>query len=162
MRLETTYELAKERHPEQVEEIIATLRRSKSKQKNANPEDLNWYYDYCKAVKAHSFMEVIENARTRAQEPPSNPCVEARVASMVEGLHFRLSASRKHWIGTAQLNEGFVPPELIAQFVERAEEERAEQERIDNLTPEERDAEVQELLGELRQDPGFMEFEIRA
>ena len=157
MRLDISYEAAKERHPEQVAEVIETLRKSKSKQKGSAPEDLKWYYNYCKQVQAVSLMDVLAGAQERAQQPQTNPTVEERIATMIDGLHFSVEGTKGHWSGRAQLNDGFIPPELMAEYVEAAEREHAEKERFAALPEAEQNAEVEGLLSQLR-GPGFMEF----
>ena len=43
-RIATTWEAVRDRYPEQIQEIVARLRKSKSKFKKAAPEDLWWSF----------------------------------------------------------------------------------------------------------------------
>ena len=60
------------------------------------------------------------------------------------------------WASSVSLGE-YIPPELVAEYVEGAEKQIAERERIANMTPQQRDNETERLFNQLRGEPGFME-----
>ena len=64
-----TYEQALEWHPTEVTEVMADLRASRSKNRLAAPETLNWYYMWWKAFKSTTFQEILSNPLETQPEP---------------------------------------------------------------------------------------------
>ena len=98
-------------------------------------ENIKWYYDWCEEVKGGMW----------------EPSVEERIGNIYCSLYAHCGRKKK----SVSLDK--VPQKLIDRLNEQEEESNKEQERIDNLTEEEKQAEVEALLKQLRGYSGFIE-----
>lgn len=131
---------AKKRHPKQYADIVAKLRKGKSKHKDENPSKLEWYYNWATQVKAFTFEEVLAGAK---DEEPSQHIVW-------------LSAKIGKWWGSSgpvSLEEAIEVTDVIEQNIAA---KKAEEDRINSLSEEERRKEVNDCLRELSKYPGFV------
>lgn len=81
MNIEISYTQAITRHPKEVKEIIEKLRKGKSIHKNANPEELTWFYhfgltvDSSKPTDFEYFCEKLGSVKERLLETFNNVSV---------------------------------------------------------------------------------------
>lgn len=54
------YQTLLSRHPNEVAEAVANLKASKSKHKNSNPANMDWYYDYSFETNSYTFPELLK------------------------------------------------------------------------------------------------------
>lgn len=149
MDREISYTDAKRRFPKQVKDALADLRRGKSKDKDMAPKDMKWGYGWGVEVRAHSFKELLDGTAQKHQAKKDAMTLEESVADEVKrirGLGLWCKAGRG--IGRSRLPMP-VPDELVEEIRKRHEAARAQQEKADKLTPEEREKEVRRLLGSL-------------
>ncbi len=87
-------------HPNEMNAIIATLRKSKSMHRNCTPEQLSWSYGYC--VRAYSYspysMEAMFN-----KSKISSLSLEERVEDRIKDMSVWLSATKGRWYGTCEM-----------------------------------------------------------
>lgn len=136
MKILTTYEITQTRYLTQLKEIEVKLRKGKSKHKNANLQDMTYYFDYCVTIPFES--------------PPSS--VEDWVKFQMKNSRTALCAS----IGKA-LYQVLIdnPPELEDRY--RCSFLKSEEERntYDALGVEEKQKEFENALSQLIGKPGF-------
>ncbi len=128
------------RYPDQVAEIVAKLRRGKSQHRNADPSTLEWVF----------FWGIIVDPQMVVDYAP----IEDQVADRVRRSGVNLQATIGKWWGDSSMIP--VPPELVSIHQKAAEDNLARKARVDSMTPEERQAEIDKLVGQLSNKPGFM------
>lgn len=160
MKIDITFEQALERHPKAVEQVIKKLRSGKSKHKDDDPSTLNWHYSYGIAVQGYSFAEVLAGKpqEDQSKEPDTAEGIVEDQLNRVAGLVLTADKGR-WWAGGVQLGD-YRPPEMKEQFLKHAQEQLDEKNRVNQLTDEEREAELQECLAELSKSSGFMAISI--
>jgi len=147
MRLPIGYRDAARRWPEAVEEIVAKLRKGKSAHRDADPASLDWSIEWCLQVRGYTFGEIIN----RDVLPPTP---EEKAEENVKNSTAWLSAKKGRWSGQSNALKD-LPQEVKDEYARSAAEERKEKDRVEALTPEERDKEVQNAIKTLRKYPGF-------
>jgi len=128
------------RYPEQVTDLLARLRTGRSVQKHAEPERVSWYFEWAILIDPSMLASTAE--------------VEAQVADRVERTRVSIYATVGKWWGMSGPIP--VPPELVEYHRGKVEEEKARRIQVMAMTPEERQAEIDQLVGKLADKPGFM------
>lgn len=163
MYLKTTYENALAAYPDAVNSVMDKIRKGKSKCRHDAPDSFEWGYDWSVQITrgVYNIHQVLQIASGQRQHDPEPEGVEAKVADIIPRISVCISAKkgRTTWLSAQRLPS--VPPEIIAEYRKRFEEEEVEQRRIDALTPEQKDAELQDALGQLSRSPGFAAFGVR-
>lgn len=134
-----SYTDALTRFPKEVEKILRSLSRSKSREKDSSPESLNWYF--CGLLADNGRGGSLPHAlgvRTS----------QASVADRIRGCV--LGASKGRWEGRSKTEISPTPPEVISHC------EKAES-GVRNAPPTS-DAEAAEALAKLSRGKGFMMF----
>lgn len=164
MELPITYTEVKKRYPKHVAEVIASLRKGTSKNKNAVPNKLKWKFYWGVRigglVNGHDFLDMLAG-----QTAPPKPKV------LTEDQHVADYASRASisLVGTIGghryssylgKSSATLPKEIEDSVRAAFRKEQTETARINKLTPQELDAETQQALKELRGMGGFMEFRV--
>jgi hypothetical protein len=149
-----SYEEALKRHPVEVASIVKRLRKGKSKLRENDPASFTWEYSRCVVIpNGRTLAEIFtEQNRRRAMTLED---LDAAVADEIKRSQCALYL-RAPRVGIGEGVEA--PPELEPQVREGFERQAREQARVDAMTPEQRQAEIESLLGQLGRDPGFMVF----
>jgi len=158
MRRPVTYEEVQTRYPQRVAEALARLRKSKSKWRNASPETLTWAYSWSKQAKAMSLFDVL--AEMKNPQPKKVLTEQQRVDEEIGAYTLNLdieTPGAHYWSEKFSIDE--LPPEIVEEVRARIQADTKEKERIDALTPEQQEEELEELLKQLRK-PGFFEIHI--
>jgi len=140
MKLMLRYEQAVERHPDHVAEVMAKLRRGKSKHRLAEACTLHWDYSYC--------------IRCGPGLSPAFETIEDEVSDRVSRTMVHIEGQIGRWWGSSESRVD-VPAEIVAEYrmyIEEAWEERA---RVAAMSPEERDRLLQDALMQASKSPGF-------
>ncbi len=104
-----SYEKALSRHPNEVTKIISTLRKSKSKEKNVDVNEIQWSYEYCVKIPNSGSIFDLLNGKLNYVEP------EDPIADYLERSSTVLMAKVRRW----QTCENVInPPELEEQVKE--------------------------------------------
>jgi hypothetical protein len=146
MREQMTWEQAKTRHPNEVDQIVSRIRKGRSKFKDTDPTGWTWAYDWgSRAVHltGNTLEERVESALSRCKgltylvgQPNSRSSLEAEPVS-VEVL--------RSW---------------ATKCVQQDMDEKA---RVAAMTPKERQDEIDRLLGWLsdpKTNTGFMALKV--
>jgi hypothetical protein len=156
VNLETTYEVVKERYPEAVATAVARLRKGKSKHKDAPEENLTWSFDW--SIRIDGMMngvQFFESLKTGGPpKPPEFDTFEEYWADYETSVSVCLRAKIGRWQGCSEILPK-VPNEIKEHQRPYWEKDKADKARIASLSPEEREAEVQECLRKLSGNPGF-------
>jgi len=131
------------------------LKRSRAKNKAKSVGDLTWFISHCLEITGeHTLAEIFEGTRARDEAEKSRRPTKEKVDDIVSRTHASLGAKCIGAHVTIELEE--IPQVLRDDIHNGVLKEEAEQARVDAMTPEEREQDIQELLGQLR-GPGFIE-----
>jgi hypothetical protein len=156
MFLEVPYKSLLQSHPGAVQEALGTLRKGKSRHKADPPESFTWGFSWCVTVEGFSFEDLL-SGRVPAVVPEEAP--EERVRAYARRCSVCVQVRKgRAYAYSAQLPE--VPEAILDQYRVAIEVEAGENARVEALSPEEREREIQGLLSQLRKDPGFMEISV--
>ena len=133
------------------------LRRSKAKNKGKSINELVWYITYCERVEGHSLEDIFSGKRALEAATKAQRTVKEQGDDIVSRTSALLCAKMPGAYANIALKE--IPLVLRDEIHIRVLKEEAEQARVDALSPEESEAEMQELLSEL-EGPGFMALKI--
>lgn len=155
-----TYAEVEKRHPQELKRLIEQLRKSKSKQKDADPTGMTFEYNYAMRCEGFTGAQVLDHLSGVKPLPERKKfvTVEEKVADWMErATPVNLTGKLGRWYGCERVPN---PPELEENFRLDAEREVAEEQRRASLTDEEREAETQEILRQLSGMGGFVGFRI--
>jgi len=132
MKIDISYDQVLLRYPEQAKEVIAIVRKGKSKNKDADPSSFSWYFDFGLRLE------------------PNKPIEELIDVS----LNAKLGRSK----GKAKiLND--IPDEVMDFYNQLKVEKDQEKLRYEQLTPEQKQAEFENALAKLKSYGGFFIFQ---
>ena len=159
--IELSYEEARRQYPDKVDEVMTKLRKGKSRHRDAAPEELEWSIEYGVLVPGQlvTFADLIVGRVEDPRERRSRMSLDERVEEIVQGVTAYLRGKIGRFIAFSSQIEG-CPEEVRAAIRRGVEEDIAEEARVAALSPEERQAEAEEALRQLRKMPGFMEIRI--
>lgn len=133
MEIEIPYETARSRHPAEVLEILAKLRKGTSKHKNAAPEQLTWKYFWCVRIGC---------AGPKSQE-----------------IQASLMGKIGRWVGVDSNRNFGIPPEIASWAKERQKDREAaeiEKAAFEALPEEEKARQRKELIEKFRAGGGVV------
>jgi len=165
MNIPTTYEYIKQNFPVIIDEFESRRAKSKAKNAKANLADFDFYFSVSQRVKGYSLSEVISMAKEKQPTENFNELdrekwVNDKVNRVIPDLGVRIYAKRNQYELDSDLPRHNIPNTVLDHYRENYEEEFDRCRRNQNLTPEQRDKEMQENLAKLRSMGGFMEFRI--
>jgi hypothetical protein len=153
-----TYAEALKRHPAEVKMICTRLARGKSKNKTAKPETLAWSYECAVRIEGSgTFADLLSGKMDADAARRDAMSLDAKVADEVRRTHTSLQASIGRWADSQKVQN---PPEVEANIRRRLETQAREQAEFDALPEEEQERQREELLGQLRGTPGFVELHL--
>jgi len=157
MILNTTLEEVQKLYPEIVESMKLAaekkLKRSRNKKKGKNITELIWSYSHYLRCKAYRFNELLDGTTQADSHAFSSLSVDEKVADIVNRTGVCINATMPGASVTSDLLPT-VPQVLVDKIREGVIKQQAEQDRINSLTDEERNAKIVELLEQLK-GPGF-------
>lgn len=155
MIIELSYEEARRQYPDRVDEVMTKLRKGKSRHRDAAPEELEWSIEYGVLVPGQlvTFADLIVGRVEDPRERRSRMSLDERVEEIVQGVTAYLRGKIGRFIAFSSQIEG-CPEEVRAAIRRGVEEDMAEEARVAALSPEERQAEAEEALRQLRKCPG--------
>ena len=162
-RISISYETAL-KHP-QIKEIETKLIKGKSKEKNSDLSELTWEYNWGESIPGKSFAELQASGWAKEKEPTAEEQIDRSFVFLcAKKNRWQASAKTPIYNGPTALPHypisGQIPDEVRDLIVNCIKERQLEQQRIDSLTPEERQREIQELLTGLKKYPGFISVKI--
>lgn len=156
----TSYEKVFKAYPDLVAQVVAKLRRGRSKFKNADPSVLKWTYEYCYSIQCLTFKQVLGNLQN---PPPPKPVqtVDEEVADYLRSCTVWIQASKSSfWANSEKLPTDPPPSWLERVFRERCEAQRKKDAEFADMNQGTKDKHVQGLLAQLSGQPGFMALRI--
>lgn len=147
MKIDLTLEQAQSDYPNEVDQVVKELRASRSKSKGAGIEKLQFSISWSERVQSMSVGDLF-SGNTPKQFP-----LEERVFATLQG-------SVGRWAGYSERIQP-CPKEIIALNEKHDKERLTEQARFNALDTEEQEQETEDLLSQLRSDPGFIEIKGR-
>jgi hypothetical protein len=163
MKIPIPYEVVQERYPELISQVMSRLRSGKSKERNREASELTWYIDWGQQIKAMSFCEMLSSVGEPRDDFPSryDTATPENVKEFLgDSIFWGITGKAGRWEGYSKSQGQDIPPELLNFYVAGFTKDIEERKRVDSLTPEQRQAEIDECLQILRKDSGFMEFSI--
>ena len=143
-----SYTQAKKRHPQAVKALMAKLAKGNSKEKGAKPSDLKWSYETCEAIGMTGGKKGLMGILQAGPRKP--PTAAERLANTTTTLVGKIG----RWWSREPL--GGNPPEVKTLLDKQEADDKVEQALIDAMTPEERQADLDRLVGELSGMGGFI------
>lgn len=157
MYQEIPYSEAILRYPQAVVEVMDKLRGSKSKLRDAKPEELKWGFGWGVAIEGvmngNQFLEMLKSG-----EPPPRPkkmTEDETVADYARRASVALEGRIGRWYGRSGILRA-LPKEIEDQVRKGYRDDAAEDKRFSSLTQEEQDEELRKDLGFLFGQPGFV------
>ncbi len=166
MKVQISYDEVKRRFPDEVDLIMAKLRKSSSKEKHRDEEDLRWEFSWGQQIQMYTFDQVFKGKPERAKTFPElfeEATRENVLFFLGESIIWGINGRVGRWSGsgTPQMQKLHpLPNEILDLYVDMYNKQIIEQKRIASLSPKERDQEVQECLRQLRGSSGFVELRI--
>jgi len=162
-------EKVRERHPKELEQLKVQVAGSASKFSDVPVEQWRFYYSSAHAIRMETGAELLKKL--------GNPELEDReldeyhkwkqTATIEERVQKHLSETTVNLVARpATRGSRFsqrldaIPPEVRDDIVEMERHDKAEYDRIAAMTPEEREADTQRILRELRGFGGFGEIHV--
>lgn len=153
MTIKTTYQNVKENYPEALQELESKLRKGKSKYKNSPIDEFEYSFSVAEQVKSMSGLDLVNMLNNGVEEEEKEETIEEIVNRRVSNSFASINMKTPTSVYNESIDE--IPPEVKDSYIESEEESRKEQERLDNMTPEERREHEQELIDQLSSMGGF-------
>jgi hypothetical protein len=151
-----TFDEAKRDFPNAVQQILNEIQASKTKAKTTSPDKYKWSIRWCTRIECspNPFQPGYDHAaELKKDEEERKWTVQQRVDDYVKRSSFGLEAiCKRSWYAELDSTPKQAIDKITAMFVE----EVAEEQHVDSLTPEQREAEVADILQKLTGQPGFM------
>jgi len=155
VRIPLTYEFVAKNYPDQVAQVVNNLRKSRSKNKDTQAENLEWAFVDCFQLGfdlkelGWQRIEIDGNAYGR-----DHGTAEQRYNHIKANIFVSLTGSvgrSQNFSSVITPVPGVVKQEYIAEY----ENEIVECDREDSLSSSQREESINDLLGKLSKDPGF-------
>lgn len=117
-----------------------------------------WTYDWGQLIQSTSFGDIISGKAQQDAKKERTRTLEQRLNDIKPNIRCGLNGKvgrKSHYVCLSK-----VPKKVLDQYRAQFAKDIAEEQRIDGLTEEQRQAEVKALLKELRKDPGFRSFTV--
>jgi hypothetical protein len=131
MKIDISYDQVLLRYPEQAKEVIAIVRKGKSKNKDADPSSFSWYFDWMQSMDM-----------TKPLEERLLIALYAKIGRSENGVRIRN-----------------IPDEILNFYKEQDRIKEQERARYAALTPEQKQAEFENALAKLKSYGGFFIFQ---
>jgi len=150
MKMSISYTEALTAYPKETAEAVAELRKSRSKHRKTDPSTLPWEFSWGVEVKAHSFADLLSGKAQQDAVDRDKMSLNERVQDEVKRTKVSIGVAGRYY---AKLPD--VPQPIVDGIVKGHEARIAEEQRIASLTPEQRQAEVNDALRQLGGGRGF-------
>ncbi len=157
--IDIPYDVALTRHPKQVNACIDQVRAGKSKDRNTDPATWRWTYSWATRIEATTFERLLmEGPKDRSQMTAEQRTADEVMRSLPVWLMG--TPPNKRTCGRADLESTYFPDEVRARILKNHEEQVAVEQRMAGLTPEQRQAEFEAAVEELRKGGGLLELRV--
>lgn len=163
MKIATTYKEVLKDYPYIIEQLEKIKSRSRAKAAKEPLEKYEFSYEVCERITCCSFGDLISGKAQEDRIKKAEMILQERLDDSLSRLGISVSASFSRACFRSdgiRFDNSISRPKVIVDCYRKQHEENIkEEERAASLTPEEREAETEELLKQLR-GPGFMELRI--
>jgi hypothetical protein len=121
--------------------------------------DITWSYDWGVLIQSTPFTDIVSGKAHKAAQKERERTLDERLEDIKLNIRCGLQGKvgrKSHYVCLSD-----VPRKVLDYYRTQFAKCMAEEQRIDGLTEEQRLAEAQTLLKELRKVSGFMEFRVR-
>lgn len=157
MERPTSYTEVSRRFPTHVAEAVADLRRGKSKLRLMDPKDMKWEFHWATRIRSHGIADLLSGKAQADDEAEDAKSAEESAKDEIKNTLVKLVCKAGHGRGYSK-SKMKVPREIAAEIRKRHIEAKKEQEIADNLSPQEREAEIRKLLSQL--GPGVIGIQV--
>jgi hypothetical protein len=157
MELQTTYEVVTERYSDVLEKFEKKRVRSKAKHAQRDLKEFKFYFLCCMVIQNIPLNKMLEGAFSKGGTKKKSldnreKFVRKKVEEYRGSTRCMLKAASKNYI----LHESIdTPQEVLDPYYKQCLEEHDEQVRWSQLSKEDQEVEVGEIIKELSQYPGF-------
>lgn len=158
MEIVLTLQEIQTHHANLLPELLTKLRSTNNRDSNTPVEQCQFYYSYGMSIKAQTLDDLFrEISKQPRDEQPIVPRPKLnQLLRTVIGLSLCICAGRtRRYVTFAQMPALFIE-KFTAHYAEELENQEREEQRIANLTEEERNREIQENLNSLMEDGDFI------
>lgn len=154
MKIQTTYKSVKNQYPKETHSIEQKIRTKKNKYNEDEFDTFDWYFNWGVSIKGNTFQELIDGTAHKEQIDWNSMSVEDQVADTVARLAVTIIAKKgKSRVSSDVLSKA--PTEIEDFYRNTYQEHKDEQNRINGLSQEKRDKELEEAIRELSKHGGF-------
>jgi hypothetical protein len=138
-----TYKEVKTRYPTEVARIMSALRKGRSKNREAKPQDLKWSFETCVEVEGYSFADILAGKAAEKAAKQRAMSLDAKVKDEVRRTCTSLRGAIGQWSRTEMVPN---PPEVEKDVRERLTKQKQQQDAFNALSPEEQERDRSETL----------------
>lgn len=164
MKIKVDCSYLQDNYPDAVAAMMDKLEAGTSKEKGSSPEDLEWSFFWGERIEGSgSFADMIKKHQQGVSEPP-NYDLDARVNKRLKNIvPVYLEGKIGRWRSTISLEDvGYdeIPVGVVSHLTSLEADKIEQEKEADSLTDEEREARVNDILGQLKGTPGFFGMQI--
>ena len=154
-----TLEDASKEHPDLVKKIqdeaAKKLKKSKAKNKGKDITELSWCYTTCVSISNSGSLQDLLNGKLKRTNY-SKMSLEKKIEDEISRTSAGLSASMNGAYAGVTLSD---VPHLVKEHIRAAHiKEEQEQQRVNSLSPQQKEEEFRSILGQLSKNKGFVAF----
>lgn len=165
MDIKINFEELKNNHPDLIKVLVEKMRSTNSKGKDKPEQEFEFYYSFGVAVKGISFDEMIGQLKGKHTDIETEKgkstfeIINEKLKSII-GLSLVISDGRtKRYVALSDKPKLFIE-KFEEIHMKEIKDSQKEQERLSNLTQEEKDREIQEHINDLTDMGGFVGFNV--
>ncbi|MGE3483492.1 MAG: hypothetical protein AB7L09_02050 [Nitrospira sp.] len=149
MKIEVGYQTASRAFPAETQEVLDKLRKSRSRWKNADPNELTWVYSWCVSTKSYSVKDLLDGKTAAEASRRSEMTLDERIADQLARTYPSVGVNAPRG-GAYYASLPRIPDEIIAHTTDAMLSDEQDRKRIKKMTPGERAVEKERLLKSLR------------
>lgn len=152
MWLEVSYASVRRQYPELVNAMTSSIRKGKSKCRNTPPGKFTWGFSWSVLVQGNSLDDIMSGNVKDDRFATDNE----EVADYEKRAHVTIVAKMGRNVWRSKRRVDTLPREIRNDIIKRRRKQEKEDKRWKELTPEQQQKELNDLIGELSKDSGFM------
>jgi hypothetical protein len=158
MRFKVEYSKVFKEHPQEVSQCLQALKKSKSKHRQTNPEDLKWEYSVCQSASRASMGNFLNNIGTRA--PKDHLYFEDYFKEISPSIFVSLTCAGEGSNQAYHCTDALpVIPSTVEQwYKEQWTNTRNRQKEFKSLSVEDQAKDLANTLADLQKSKGFSSF----
>jgi hypothetical protein len=159
MRVDTTFKEVDRRYAQQLKELEAQRLKSKAKAAADPLNTFSFYFNWGERIQAQSFNDVVTQMQTgvRKADPYADAILtDDRVAARCNRIAgMTVSAVKGRCTLAVPIPDQPIPQEIVDAIIVAEQAGEEDRIRMSNMTAEEREEEVEKLIGQLAKGGGM-------